>query len=267
MLMPLPTDPADLRRLAVATEAVAEKTASAADEETTRRHALALLDLGRIRHRLGEAAEGERLFRESADLFWGLHTPFDADIAAVASLGQAALVMDDGRDRDALAIIERMITRLGGFPAMQMSPRGPASGLGIWMLLLDRAKKNARLYEASGIAMAMLEPPASAEARVVLGKAFAWRARSADTLGHTDEAVDMYQHAIARLEMEEPDESVTALLDHAVGRVAPLLAELGRADEAAAAFSRLIERLQTNKQAWARTAVIAARAWLRLQRR
>lgn len=260
--MTLPIDPVELRHRAAKAEVVVEETAGATNPETTRRHAIALMDLARIRHRLGETREAERLFGAAADSFWSS----DQDLAPVPCLAQAALVMDNGRDREALVLIERMITRLGGFPAMRASPRGPAVGLSLWMLLLNREKKNTRLYEASGIAMAMLDPPSNAEDRLVLGKAFAWRARSADALGYTDEAVDMYDEAITRLEAEERDEDVTVLLDHAIARVAPLLAELGRDEEASAAYARLVEKLQTSKQAWARAAVVAARTWLRLQR-
>jgi hypothetical protein len=60
------------------------------------------------------------------------------------------------------------------------------------------------------------------------------------------------------------DPDVDALLDHAVSRVAPLLAELGRDEEAAVAYKRIIERFKTKKTLLARLAVTAAKAWLRL---
>jgi hypothetical protein len=70
-----------------------------------------------------------------------------------------------------------------------------------------------------------------------------------------------------KLTQEEPNSDVDALLDHAVLRVAPLLDDLGRDEEAAAAYKRIIERFKAKKTVRARAVVATARAWLRLKGR
>jgi len=71
--------------------------------------------------------------------------------------------------------------------------------------------------------------------------------QSADELGYEDEAAEMYEKAIPSLEREEPNETVDALLDHAISRAPQLLSDLDRDEQAAAAYARTIERFKTKK--------------------
>ena len=258
--MPFPSDRADLLREAAEAERALREIPSAGNVDIAGRRAATQFELGRIRDRLGESREAERLFAEAASGFLELG---HRDFAAGARIFQARTAMADGRDKEALSILDRMVELFGGFPTLEKLPISPAGGLGLWLVLLSRAKDPKRLYEASGIALAMLDPLGSAD-HVAFSKALAWRARSADELGYTDEAIETYQRAIAWLEQAEPDSSVDALLDDAVRRVAILLAELHRDKEAAAAHRRVIERFKTRKTLSARLVVKASNAWLRV---
>jgi tetratricopeptide (TPR) repeat protein len=265
--MPLPTDRAELLRLAREGERALKEIPSAGNLKTAGSRAATQFELGRIRDRLGYTREAERLLAAAAAGFWELGSPSDRDFSAVVRISQARTAMVAGRDKEALAVLDRMIEQFGGFPTLENVPIGPAGGLILWLTLLERANDQKRLYEAAGVALGMLDPHGSARDREAFGKAFAWRARSADELGHRDEAVEQYEKAIAWLEQEEPNSDVDALLDHAVMRVAPLLDDLGRDEEAAAAYKRIIERFKAKKTVRARAVVATARAWLRLKGR
>jgi tetratricopeptide (TPR) repeat protein len=263
--MPLPTDRAELLRQAAEGERALREIPSAGNPKVAGRRAATQFQLARIRDRLGESREAERLFGEAATGFWELGSPSDRDFAAGARISQARIAMAAGRDKEALAILDRMVEQFGGFPTLENVPISPAGALSVWLLLLERADDQKRLYDAAGVALEMLDPHGSARDHGAFGKALAWRARSADELGYTDEAVELYQKAITWLEQEEPNSDVDALLDHAVQRVAPLLDDLGRDEEAAAAYKRIIERFKAKKTFRSRAVVATARTYLRLK--
>jgi tetratricopeptide (TPR) repeat protein len=218
-------------------------------------------ELGRIRDRLGDSRAAERHFADAATGFWELG---HRDFAAGARISQARAAMVAGRYEEALAILDQMVEQFGGFPSVESMPISPVGGLSMWLWLLAKTKNRKRLYEAAGIALGLINPDRSARDHVAFGKALAWRASGADELGYTDEAVEMYQKAIAWLEQEKPDSDIDALLDDAVPRVAILLADLHRDEEASAAHRRVIERFHTRKTAAARLTVKTSKAWLRV---
>jgi tetratricopeptide (TPR) repeat protein len=261
--MPLPSDRADLLDLAAHTERVLEETANADDPKLAARYALELFRLGQIRAQLGESQEAERLFDESAVANCKLDSPSTRESAAAARIMQSSLAMADGRNEEALEIIERMIEWFGGFPKFEGVPNGPAVGIDLWLGLLAKAKDYERLYEASGTAIELLDPVGSRQERIILARALARRASSADDLGYRDEAVTTYEQSLAQFDRVDPPVAADDLLDHAIVRVPTLLSELGREEELPAAYARIVERLAGSKKLLARAAVIASRVWLR----
>ncbi len=258
-LMALPSDRAELLRLAQELERALEAMPIAANARNiARRRAATQFKLGRIRVELGQSPEAERLFAQGATGFWELGSPSDRDFSAWASIEQAGTAGGAGRTEEALAILDQMIERFGGFPTLDNVLSGPADALGMWLSLLEQTNDPRRLYEAAGVALAMLDPKEHA----AFSTALACRAGSADELGYSDEAVEVYEQAIAWTEQEQPDLPIDAFLDHAVRRVAFLLDALGRDEEAAAAYRRIIERFKAKKTWRARKVVVDARATL-----
>jgi tetratricopeptide (TPR) repeat protein len=257
---PQPSDRAELLRQAAEGDRALREIPSAGNAKVAGRRAGTQYELGRIRNRLGESREAERLFAEAASGFWELgHREF----SALARFSQVNAAVVDGRTKEALTIMERTIEQFEGFPKLENTRIGAASGLSMWLWLLGKANDQKRLYEAAGIALGMLDPSGSTKERVAFGKALAWRARSADALGYKDEAAELYEKAIASLAREEPNETLDALLDDAISRAPQLLSDLERDEEAAAAYARTIERFETKKKLSARVTLAAARLWLR----
>lgn len=263
--MPLPSDRESLLALAAETEQVVEQTASAHNSQIARQHAVALLKLGRIRQQLGEAREAERILQRAETAAWALNTPDGRELAATAKVGQAAFAMKEGRNQEALAMIERMVKQFGGVPEFRLTPRWPAV-FGMWLALLEEAKQYQRLYEVAGIALDRLDPSDSADQRAMVGKVYAWQARSAEQLGRKAEAVELHEKAIAILEAEEEDSTSEYLLHRAVANVAGLLSDLDRDEEASLAYERVVERLSAKQGLWARGMVWIAKLWLRFVR-
>ena len=265
--MQLPTDRESLLGMAARIERDLPELAAADDPELAATHAYGLFTLGRIGHQLGEWETAERRFDEAANAFWELGSRSDRQFAASMRLSQASMAMADGRDLQALGIVERMIEQFDGFPDLGEIPEQPALGLRLWLTLLEKTGEYERLHEATGVALALLDPAGSTAERDVLAIAVAQRARSADNLGYAAETlVELYEQAINALEgldVAGADE----YLDHAILRVAPLLGELERTEEANAAFARVIERFTGNEEPEARAAVGLAQAWLTLHAR
>jgi hypothetical protein len=165
--------------------------------------------------------------------------------------------MSAGRDTEALAIMDQMVEQFGGFPAMESTSGGPTAALCMWLHLLTEAN-DPRLYEAAGVALGMIDP----KDHLAFSTALACRTGSADALGDTDNVVEAYQRGIAWVEQEQPDLPMDAFLDRAVQRVAGLLYDLGRDEEAAAAYKRVIERFEAKKTWRSRKVVANARARL-----
>jgi tetratricopeptide (TPR) repeat protein len=259
--MQLPSDRESLLRLAAETERDLAEIAAAGDPRLAGRRAVTLHRLGGIRARLGEWEKAERLYDEAANTFWELGSPSERQFAAAERLSQSNMAMADGRYEQALEIIERLIEQFGGFPKLEGIPAQPAVGLRLWLTLLEKLGDSERLYEATGVALALLDPGGSTAERGVLAMALAQRAGSADELGYTDEALELYEQAITSLEGVD-QAGASEHLYHAILRVATLLGELDRTEEANAAFARIIERFNGNKGLQARAAVAVARAWL-----
>ena len=259
--MRLPSDRAELLRQAAEGERALREIPSAGNPKIAGRRAATRLELARIRDLLGDSRAAQRHFAEAATGFWELG---HRDFAAQARISQARVAMGAGRYEEALTIMDQMVEQFGGFPIVESMPISPAAGLSMWLWLLARTNNQRRLYEAAGIALGMIDPDRSARDHEAFGKALAWRASGADELGYTDEAVETYQKAIAWLEQEEPDSDIDALLDDAVPRVAILLADLHRDEEASAAHRRVIERFHTRKTVSARLVVKTSKAWLRV---
>jgi tetratricopeptide (TPR) repeat protein len=248
-------------RLAAETEATIAQTASATDPELAEKRARALFGLAEIRRRLGDVQEAERLLVESADVNLALGSAVGAERAALSRLTLAGLAVKAEHYSEACAHIEQMIKLNDGFPRFEHTKQGPTKALQIWLLALEKTKNFSRLYDASTTALEMLDPTASPSHREVHSQALALHGKSADELGHQEEAVDFYERAISRLEEEEPSPDRDWLLNHAILRVPVLLGELDRDDEAADAVARL-ERLQ-GKHPLVKGTRTAARLWAR----
>ena len=144
------------------------------------------------------------------------------------------------------------------------SSERPADGVCLWLVLLEEGEEWERLYEAAGIAFALLDPADPTTDQAVLTKAVLARATAAHELDFDDEAVATYEKAMARLEAEEPPRPGNDLAE-AMSSVAVLLTELGREDEAAAAWARLFGRFKLPQRVMAsndRKLEKAAQAWL-----
>lgn len=194
--MPLSSDRAELLRQAAEGERALREIPSAGNPKVAGRRAGTQFELGRIRDRLGESRAAERHFADAATGFWELG---HRDFAAQARISQARTAMAGGRDREALAILDQMVEQFGGFPTLDTLPISPAAALSMWLLLIERSNDQKRLYDATGVALGMLDPHGSTRDHVAFSKALAWRARSADAPGYTDEAVETYQKAGNRL--------------------------------------------------------------------
>ena len=265
--MPLGNDRRTLRRLEAETERIIADLRSRDDPSLGRRYSRELFRLGEIRARLGRLDEAEILFDEAASVALTLDETSDIEFAAVNRLRQASLAGTAGRHQDALAIIERMVSSLGGFPKLEGIPGGAAPGLQMWLGLLQEVGDTQRLYEASGVALELLSPPVSREMRVALLRAYVFRGRAAKALGYADEAVEMYTRAIAQADRVRPPLIDDPLLESAILCLPEVLELVGRDDDLPAAWAQIVSRLGSSKSFTSRTAVRAARAWLRADQR
>jgi tetratricopeptide (TPR) repeat protein len=262
--MPLPKDRPGLLSLATETERSLAETANAADEKTARRHARNLLQLGVIRQRLGEFQEAVQRYDEGATASWNLEWSAGREFSAMARIAQAGALVADGRSDEGLRIIERLIEQFGGFPEFKTFTSTRADGLSLWLVLLEEAEEWERLYEAAGIALALLDPADPTTDQAALTKAVLARATAAHELDFDEEAVETYEKAIARLEAEEPPRPGNDLAA-AMSSVAVILTEMGREDEAAAAWARLFVRFKLPQRVMASNdpkLEEAAGAWL-----
>jgi tetratricopeptide (TPR) repeat protein len=262
-------------RFAAEYEGVLEETTNADDPELVEKNAMQLLTLGGLYVALHDFERAERLVDELADLNRRLDSPVARELAAAASIQLAIMVANDDRHREALTIVEGVVVRCGGFPRFDLIPVNPAAaatldpgvtGVLLWLSLLEEFEDYERLYEAAGITLPMLNPTGSTNERVVLGKAFVWRARAAEHLGYKDEAVEMYEKGIAQLQGEDPAET-EGYLDAAVMMVPALLSELDRHEEASAAYARAAKQFKGDKRPLARVARHTARKMSKLHKR
>jgi tetratricopeptide (TPR) repeat protein len=265
--MPLTNDRRSLQRLEAETERVIGDIRSQDDPSLLSRYARELGTLGEIRARLGRSDEAERLFDEAARVALALHSASDTEFAAATRIRQSTLALADGRHDQALSIIEDMIADLGGFPKLDGVPGGPATGLQIWLTLLQLVGDTQRLYEASSVALALLSPPVSREARVAMLRASVYRARGAEALGYANEAIEMCKQAIALADRVTPPLVDDELLDNAIVSLPGLLRHAGRDHELPDAYAQIVSRLASSKRLVSRLAVRAARLWLRADRR
>jgi tetratricopeptide (TPR) repeat protein len=259
--MPLPRDRESLLSLAVETEHVLKETANSDEDNVVRRRAFSLRRLAVISWKLGELQEATRLFDEAAIAYSRLDSPLDRETAAAARIEQSTVVMADGNSEEALKIIERLIDQSGGFPDFENLSTMRSSGLEGWLILLEERKDYEGLYTAAGTAIELLYPDDPTTDQYVLAKAVARRAKAADALGYGDEAVELYEQAIALLEAQDPSVADGQLAD-AIYRHALLLTTLGRENELTIAFERLVARFGTGTDPWARQLVDVARSWL-----
>jgi tetratricopeptide (TPR) repeat protein len=211
-----------------------------------------LYRLGEIRSRLGETEEAERRFNEAADAYLMLG---DAEFAAAAKIGLARVATANRRYREAIGIFERVIEESSGFPTFNVIEDGPADALNLWMWLLVETKQPERLYEATAVALPLLDPTGSRLMRIALARALVLRGRSAEELGYTEEAVEMYEKAIASYDrIDPPDPDTEIYLDPAITTLPALLSKLGREKDELAAWAQVVDRLRGNKSALARAA-------------
>jgi len=264
--MPLTNDRQSLRRLEAETERAVDYLRSQGDASLEQRYSRELFKLGEIRARLGRIDEAETLFDESARLALKLGETSDIEFAAATRLRQASVAAAAGRHHDALAIIDRMVSSLGGFPKLE-GLGGAAPGLQLWLTLLHTVGDTQRLYEASGVALELLSPPVSREMRIVLLRACVFRGRTAKALGYADEAIEMYTRAIAQADKVRPPLIDDPLLESAILNLPGLLEQVDRDDGLPAAYAQIVSRLASSKTFPNRTAVRAARAWLRADQR
>jgi tetratricopeptide (TPR) repeat protein len=243
-MWPLPRDRASLLSLLPEEERLVADTANADSPRDAQIHANALYRLGEIRFRLREMQKAEQIFDESATVFLALeHEPSkqsNRDWAAQSRVRQANAAATEGRYDDALKAIERMIEESDGFPDFAMSPEMQALALWLWLISLQEAEQFERLYEAAGTAMALVNPGATERERLIYVRATEKRARAAQALGHSDEAVAMYKRAIAGFKLQEDPRFRGRELVGAMGRLGELLIELGRTKEAASTIAHAL---------------------------
>jgi tetratricopeptide (TPR) repeat protein len=228
--MPLPPDRPSLILLAAETERIVAQTTIALDQGTARKHAGALLKLGELRARLDEPREAERAFDAATVAFWKLVSPSSRERAAFARIRQASVAMGDGRADDALAILERLVGQFGGFPKFSELPDNRRLGLGIWTLLLEMTEDYGRLYEVAGMALELLDPAGPTKERIEIARIAAKRANAAHVLGRNDEAVELYEKAIAGFRVEDPA-VVGKELINATAKLTEVQTELGIENE------------------------------------
>ncbi|HEX3618233.1 MAG TPA: hypothetical protein VHU61_16935 [Solirubrobacteraceae bacterium] len=155
-----------------------------------------------------------------------------------------------------------MIEFNSGFPELESIPGMLPVGLGVGLLGLDRINDARRLYDASGVALCMLDPTEPSHAQT-LGMTLAWRAKSAEELGLQSEAAATYRRAISILEATDLGDTGEHLLGHSVTSLATLLVELDRDQEAADAFRHAAAHYSRKKRLLARPYVTAARLFAR----
>jgi tetratricopeptide (TPR) repeat protein len=294
--MPLPPDRSSLLRLAAETERALGEIAAADGGNDAQKQAAELLRLAFVRFWLGEMREAERLYDECATAFWNLDSAPDREAAAVAWIMQTCLILADCRYDEALRHMEKLIHQSGGFPEFHRVPSMRSYGLEIWLWLVQEAGDPSQLYSAAGTALALLDPADPNTDSFVITKAMVRRARTAATLGHAEEALELFEMAIARLEAEvarEPEETLAETVARAEAvlyaatrlgrlerdkeeglpeahgfllesmlRAAVLHANLEREQDADAAFERIVARFGERNEPWAQEAVTAAHAWL-----
>jgi hypothetical protein len=67
--------------------------------------------------------------------------------------------MVDGRTGEALEVIEGLLEQSGGAPEFEgLTAARRLSALNVWQILLEKREDYERLYEAAGIALALLDP-------------------------------------------------------------------------------------------------------------
>jgi tetratricopeptide (TPR) repeat protein len=108
------------------------------------------------------------------------------------------------------------------------------------MLLLSEQKDYERLYDAASTSLSLLDPTGPAKQRIVIARAMAARAAAARALGRNEEAIDMYEQAIALYEAEDPELLRGSEQADAFGDLAALLSDLGREREALALNARML---------------------------
>ncbi len=237
--MPLPGDRPSLERLAEETERLVAQTFVAVDNDGAQKHANELFRLGEIRARLGQHAEAERTFDQAATAFLKPGSPLNREWAAMAIIRKSTVAADDGRFADALAIIERLVEQFGGFPKFELVPAPTEVALDGWMLLLEHLENYERLYVVAGISLDLLNPAGPANERVVIARAFARRAKAARGLGRNDEAVELYEQAIARFKAEDASLAGRELIE-ATANLTELQSELGLVKESLNAFAQMV---------------------------
>jgi hypothetical protein len=224
--VPLPKDRAGLLALAAETERVVAQTFVASSREVAQKHANELFRLGEIRARLGEHKKAERTFDQAATAFWALGSPLNREWAAMSRIRQSSVAADEGRFDEALAVIERMVEQFGGFPTFEQLPFSRHTWLDMWMLLLEQAEDYERLYVVAGTSLELLDPAGSADERIVIARTAAKRANAAHVLGRNDEAVEMYEKAIAGFRVEDPAVVGKGLIN-ATAKLTEVQTELG----------------------------------------
>jgi hypothetical protein len=227
-----PSDRNALLRLAAETELVVAESADSDDSSVAQKHVAALLKLGETRARLGDWKAAESVLQEAVEEGLKLGSDAGRSVSTYSMNLLAAKAAADGHSSEALTIFDRMIEMNGGFPTFEAAPRRLVSTLDLWLTLLETIKDWERLYAASGVALGLLDPPASPEHRVERGKALMWRGRCAEHLGQNEEALDLYEQAIAQLEGEEDLLNADNFYNWAITRAVSLYADLGRSEEA-----------------------------------
>jgi tetratricopeptide (TPR) repeat protein len=260
--MPLPDDRASLLGLAAETERILAETANAEDEKVARRHAFSFRRLAVIRWKLGELNEAARLFGEASAAYFKLDSPVDREAAAATRIEQSTALMANGRTDEALVVIEGLIEQADGFPEFEdLKAETRRSALNGWQILLEKRNDHTRLYEAAGKALALLDPADPTTDRYMLAQTLVTRAKAAEALGHREEAVEPYEHAIALFVAEGSRVDEGQLID-AMHKQVQLLSTLDREDELTVAFKRILARFGERTEPWAQQLIKAARMWL-----
>jgi tetratricopeptide (TPR) repeat protein len=282
-------------------EHVFDEIANDSDRRDEIRHAIALLRTGNARAAAGDLTGADESLGESVAAFVATDTSLGKEGAAAARITQAITAIRGKRVDEALGIIEQLIEQFGGFPRFTVFSAMLAPGLDTWLWLLEEIGDDQRLYDATGVVIERLGRDGTQLQRLTVAKALVRRARTGRQLGHAGgDAVNMYRDAIVFLEAWDATElagavateieagvsaeraaqieagipgltvEVGAEVASALGgflaearlRVAVLLAELERDDEARAAFERIVATYADSKEPQLQSAVTAARMWL-----
>jgi tetratricopeptide (TPR) repeat protein len=248
--------------LATDAERVLGEAVGVEDEALPGRQAFWLRRLAVIRWKLGELDDASRLFGEAAGAYLLLGSPTDRETAAAARIEQSTVLMADGRTDDALRIIEGLIEPSDGFPEFQsLSAATRFSALESWQILLEKREEYERLHRATGLALELLDRSDETTDSYALAKTLVRRAKATAALDNNEAAVDLYEQAIRMFEEAGPVVSEGQLLD-AMYKQALLLSKLGRLDDLATAFERLVARFGGRSEPWAQQIVVTARDWL-----